>query len=412
MPPKPASERKRILLLLPTTTYRAADFVEAARKLGVELTVASEKRNLLSSQNPQGYMVLDFEKLELAAKKVMPFAKKHPLAAALGLDDSTAVAAAYISEKLSLPSNPVEAVEASRNKFEMRQRLKAAGIPVPDFQLFSTKDKPEQAAAKISYPCVLKPTMLAASQGVIRADNPQSFVLAWGRLKKIIQAQKAAPEILVESYVPGSEAALEGLLENGSLRVLALFDKPEPLEGPFFEETIFVRPSRLGAEVQEQIVSCATRAAGALGLKFGPIHTELRINERGPWVIEVNPRPIGGRCSRSLRFGSGVSLEELILRQALGMDTDSLKPDPTPSGVMMIPIPKVGVLNKISGLEEARKVPGVLEIIMNVHPGQKLVPLPEGSAYLGFIFCRAKTPEQVEQFLHQAHQHLKFEIAS
>ncbi len=355
-------------------------------------------------------MVLDFEKLELAAKKVMRFAKKHPLAAVLGLDDSTTVTAAYISEKLSLPGNPVEAVEASRNKFEMRQRLKAAGIPVPDFQLFSTKEKPEKIAAKISYPRVLKPTMLAASQGVIRADNAKSFVAAWKRVKKIIRAQKTKPEILVESYVPGIEVALEGLLEDGSLHVLTIFDKPDPLEGPFFEETIFVRPSRLPAKVQEQIISCTQRAADALGLKLGPIHAELRVNERGPWIIEVNPRPIGGRCSRALRFGLGVSLEELILSRALGKDTSKLMPDPAPSGVMMIPIPRAGTLKKITGLEEARKVRGIVEIIMNVHPGQKLVPLPEGAAYLGFIFCRAKRPEQVEQFLHQAHQHLKFEI--
>jgi biotin carboxylase len=412
MPPKHASNRKRILLLLPTTTYRAADFVEAARKLAVELTVASEKRNLLSSQNPEGYLVLDFEKLDLAAKKVMQFAKKHPLAAVLGLDDPTTVAAAYISEKLSLKGNPVEAVEASRNKFKMRQRLKAAGIPVPDFQLFSTKDKPEKIAAKISYPCVLKPTMLAASQGVIRANGVEGFVAAWKRVKKIIHAQKTAPEILFESFIPGVEVALEGLLENGKLRVLALFDKPNPLAGPFFEETIFVRPSRLPAEVQEQIVSSTQRAVEALGLRVGPLHAELRVNAQGPWILEVAARPIGGRCSRSLRFGLGVSLEELILRQALGMDTDSLKPDPTPSGVMMIPIPKVGVLNKISGLEEARKVPGVVEIIMNAHPGQKLVPLPEASAYLGFIFCRAETPEEVEKSIRQAHSCLKFEIES
>lgn len=410
MPLKRDSNKPRILLLLPTTTYRATDFIVAAKKLGVELTVASEKRNILASQNPKGYLALDFENFALSIKKVEKFTEKNSLSAVLGLDDSTTTVAAYLSQKLSLKGNPVEAVEISRNKFKMRRCLKAAGVPVPDFQLFSTKEKSEKIADEMSYPCVLKPTMLAASQGVIRADDAKGFVAAWKRVKRIIEKQKTAPEILVESYIPGIEVALEGLLDDGSLRVLTFFDKPNFLEGPFFEETIFVRPSRLSAETQQQIISSTQRAARALGLRFGPIHAELRINDRGPWIIEVNPRPIGGRCSRSLRFGLGVSLEELILSHALGKDISKIKPDSTPSGVMMIPIPKAGVLKKISGIEEAQKIPGIGQIIMNAHVGQKLVPLPEGSAYFGFIFSRAETPEQVEKSLREAHRHLKFEI--
>ncbi len=403
--PKP-----RVLLLLPTASYRAVDFLEAAGKLGAELTIASEKRNLLSVQNLAGYLTLNFKNLERSVTKVLKFAEKYPINAAVGVDDATVVAAACLAEQLSLRGNPLKAVEASRNKFKMRECLKDAGLLVPDYYLSRIEKKPESTASKVAYPCVLKPTTLAASQGVIRVNNVDEFLSAWERVRKIIRAQKAAPEVLVEAYLPGTEVAVEGLVNEGQLRVLTIFDKPDPLEGPFFEETIYVRPSRLPPDVQEKIARQCQQAIQALWLVTGPVHIELRISEKGIWVIELAARPIGGRCSRSLRFGLNVSLEELILRQALGHNIDSVQPDPTPSGVMMIPIPRAGTLKKISGLEEAQNVPGIEEIIMNAHPGQRLVPLPEGSAYLGFIFSRARTTEEVEKSLRKAHRHLKFEM--
>jgi biotin carboxylase len=254
--------------------------------------------------------------------------------------------------------------------------------------------------------------MLAASQGIIRADGPKDFIRAWKRLTRIIKEARTAPVILAESFVPGSEVALEGLLEEGRLRVLAIFDKPEPLDGPFFEETIYVRPSRLSPNIQSEIISCVAQATGALGLERGPVHAEVRVNKQGPWIIEVAARPIGGRCSKALRFGLGVSLEEVILRQALGqpLDSDWIKPDPSPSGVMMIPIPRAGTLIKVFGLERAREVEGIEEILVTAYSGQTLVPLPEGSRYLGFIFARATTRRKVENALRRAHRLLRFEI--
>jgi hypothetical protein len=194
------------------------------------------------------------------------------------------------------------------------------------------------------------------------------------------------------------------------LKPLALFDKPDPLEGPFFEETIYVTPSRLPDALQRRITAAAAAACAALGLSEGPVHAELRVNDDGPWIIEVAARSIGGLCSRTLRFGTGMSLEEVILRHALGWPIDSLVREQRPAGVMMIPIPRAGRLGAIHGRERATGVEGIEEVAITAHVGQELVPLPEGWQYLGFIFARADTPDAVEKALREAHAHLRFEI--
>jgi biotin carboxylase len=258
---------------------------------------------------------------------------------------------------------------------------------------------------------------LAASRGVIRADDDAEFAAAWRRIAAILsepdvvrRGGPAAREILVEEFLPGEEVALEGLLEAGRLRVLALFDKPDPLNGPYFEETIYVTPSRLPADAQTHVADVAARAVAALGLVDGPIHAELRVRAGKAWVLEVAARSIGGLCSRTLRFGTGLSLEELILRHALGEGVDALARETRAAGVMMIPIPRAGVLQKVEGLDEAESVPGVDGVTISAHPGQRLVPLPEGFRYLGFLFARAQTPAEVEAALRRAHAALRFRI--
>lgn len=377
--------------------------------------MASEEKNVLGSRFPENYLAINFSDLKAARRTVLRFSRKHPVDAVLGLDDATVAAAAAISEVLGLTSNPIKSVEASRDKRLMRERFRNAGVPIPVFRAFSIHESPARAASKARYPCVLKPTTLAASQGVIRADNPQGFVQAWTRIKRIVEAVDAHPEILVEEFMPGPEVALDAILEDGRLRVLAIFDKPDPLDGPFFEETIYLRPTRLTQQRQDKIVSCAARALAALGLRMGPVHVELRTGGSEPKIIEAAARPIGGRCSRTLRFGEGATLEEVLLLQALGerpLDKDAYALDPTPSGVMMIPIPGAGKLKRVLGVDEARQVAGVEDVLMTAHPGQEIVPLPEGSRYLGFIFARAKTRREVDQALRKAHRCLKFELGS
>ncbi len=408
----------RLLLLLPTVTYRTVAFVEVARRLGVDVTVASERPSTFERANPTGLVTLDFADPARAAGQARAFARTHLVHGVVGVDDDTAVVAAAIAEELGLRGNPVAAAEAARDKHRQRQLLAAAGVAVPRFELLTTAADPEAVSRSAAYPCVLKPLRLSASRGVVRADTPAEFVAAFARIKRILEqpgCHPASRSLLVEEFVPGREVAVEGLVMQDALTVLAIFDKPDPLDGPFFEETIYVTPSRLAQTAQQEIVACAQAAVGALGLREGPIHAEVRHNDRGAWLIELAARPIGGRCSGALRFGTGgsgfgvgVSLEEIIIRHALGMELPTLERERQASGVMMIPVPAAGVLREVRGLDAARAVPLVEEVVITAHPGQTLVPWPEGSRYPGFIFARGERPEAVEAALRAAHARLDF----
>ena len=406
----------RLLLLLPTTTYRTHDFLEAARTLGVEIVCASDEPSTFESHAPDNLLTLDFADPDAAAAKVAALADRRPLAAVVGVDDLTAVAAAAIAERLGLKANGRAAVAAARDKHQMRQCLAAAGVPIPRFRRIALKDDPFLAARGVAFPCVLKPLALSASRGVIRANNVDQFIAAFRRIGALLAREDvevsgdAAQFLLAEQYIPGIEVALEGLLMGGTLHTLALFDKPDPLEGPFFEETIYVTPSRLPAETQAAIERVSAAACAALGLGEGPVHAELRVNNDGPWVLEVAARSIGGLCSRTLRFGTGMTLEEIILRHALGWEIASLARERRPAGVMMIPIPRAGRLAAVHGMAAAQNVAGIEEIAITAHVGQDVVPLPEGWQYLGFIFARADTPAAVEAALRDAHARLTFDI--
>ena len=416
--PRPSAPR--LLLLLPTATYRTAAFVEAARRLGVDLTVASERPSTFQDANPGGLVTFDLSDPDRAAAAAVAFAREHPRQGVVGVDDDTAIVAAAIAGALGLRGNDIAAARAARDKHEQRRLLAAAGVPVPRFTRYEVDAAARQLATSVSYPCVLKPLRLAASRGVIRADTPEEFVAAFERVKRILAEAGCERSILVEDFVPGREYALEGLLVAGELQVLALFDKPDPLDGPYFEETIYVTPSRLPADGRRAVAACAAQAAGALGLREGPVHAELRVNSTGPWLIELAARPIGGRCSAALRFdigetgkgkGETSSLEEIVIRHALGMELPALKREPQASGVMMIPVPGAGVLREVRGVDAARSVRLVEEVVITAHPGQQLVPWPEGARYPGFIFARGGTAEAVETALREAHARLQFAIA-
>jgi len=410
-------EGKRVLLLLPTTTYRAHDFIRAAGHLGVETVVGSDRKQALQDLQPTRGVTLELRDPEKAAGQIAAFDAKHHLSAVIPTDDETAVVSAAASARLGLPHNPPEAARAARRKDVLRRVLHDAHVPTPRFSLMTLEDDPGAAARKQIFPVVLKPTFLAASRGVIRADDAEQFVAAFRRIAALLgqsdvkeHGGDAGRLVLVEEFVPGVEVALEGILLASRLKVLALFDKPDPLDGPFFEETIYVTPSRLSARVQKAIAATTASAARALGLREGPVHAELRVNDRGPWLIEVAARSIGGLCSRTLRFGTGLSLEEVVLMHALGRDVRALRRQPRPAGVMMIPIPRAGVLRGVSGLTAARLVPGIEDVTVSATIGRPLVPLPEGASYLGFIFARAKTPALVEAALRRAHARLAFDI--
>lgn len=405
----------RLLLLIPTSSYRTHDFLDAAAALDVAVVVGSDRRQALAGLTPGTTLALDFANPSASVERVVAFSKEYPVRAVVGVDDETVVLAAMASKALGLPHNPVTSVRASRYKHVMRRMLAEKGLPSPGFRLFSIRDEPAVAAANVDYPCVLKPVSLSASRGVIRADQEADFMTAFDRIRRLISefeddAPAAGECILVEDYVPGREVALEGLLVDGELHVLALFDKPDPLRGPYFAETLYITPSRLSERVQARIRDTVQRAARALGLTVGPVHAELRLNTRGIYVIEIAARSIGGLCSRVLRFGAGVSLEELILRQATGLAPGDLRRENAAAGVMMLPVPKPGTLRYVRGTADARRVPRIVDVAITVPRGQPVQPLPEGDRYLGFIFARGRTPEAVETALREANGLLEIVI--
>lgn len=418
----------RILLLVSTATYRAGAFLAAARDLGVDVTVGSERAQALASVNPAGHLVVDLRRMVPALARIREFAAAHPIDAVVGADDDGVLLAARASEALGLPGHPAAGVMLARDKARARQALEKAGLRSPRFAVVPLAGGASAALARWSadtaeghgagevFPCVLKPRGLAASRGVIRADDRAGFERAFARIATIL-AREPRPgsddppidSLLVESYLPGGELALEGVMTDGELRVLAIFDKPDPLEGPFFEETIYVTPSRLDAAQQEAVADTARRAALALGLRQGPVHAEFRVLRDAVWPLEIAPRSIGGLCSRALRFEGGRTLESLLLAHALGQ-IDLPARESNASGVMMIPIPREGRLREVRGGEEAQAVPGITELRLTIPPGSHLVPLPEGSQYLGFLFARGATPGDVERTLRAAHARLTFDI--
>jgi len=426
----------RVLLLLPTNTYKAHDFLEAAARLGVETVVGSERPQALEGLAPGRTVTLTLSDAGAAAREIALFARRHPLAAVVPTDDQTALVAARASALLGLPHNPPGAALAARRKDVLRERLRAAGVRTPRHRLVPADPPPDDAALsglarQQEYPCVLKPIFLSASRGVIRADTPAEFAAAFRRIEALFRLPDVAERagigrddaaepggirpddaadpraaILVEEFAPGVEVALEGLLAGGRLKVLAIFDKPDPLDGPFFEETIYVTPSRLKDADQRAITAAVERGAAALGLVEGPVHAELRLDGHGPWLIEMAARSIGGLCGRVLRFGAGITLEELILMHALRRGVEAYERERQPAGVMMMPVPRAGILREVRGVSAARGVPGIVDITISATIGKPLVPWPEGSSYPGFIFARAETPAAVEAALREAHRRI------
>jgi biotin carboxylase len=412
---------KEILLVGDSQSYNLARFEEAASALGARVAVATDRCHVLADTWKEALgeriLALDLREPEAAVARILAYAERHPLAAVLSVSDKTTEIAARAAFRLGLPHNPPSAARAARSKIAMRQALRAGGVRQPSFCAFDLDEAPERVASEVSYPCVVKPALLSGSRGVIRADDPSSFAAAWARVRAILAGLERsaggdpdARRILVEEYLPGVEVALEGLLVSGDLRLLAIFDKPDPLEGPFFEETIYRTPSRLEASLLDAVAAETRAAVAALGLVDGPVHAELRLYDGQAFILEVAARTIGGLCGRALRFGTGMSLEELVVRHALRLEIPTTRREPAAAGAMMIPIPRAGVFRGVAGVDEARRVPFVEDVAITARTGDEVVPLPEGSSYLGFLIARGPTPEAVEAALREAHRALRFEI--
>jgi ATP-grasp domain/L-amino acid ligase C-terminal domain 2/ATP-grasp N-terminal domain len=427
----------RILLFATTTGYQTRAFGDAAERLGVDLVFATDRCDMLEDPWQDEAIPIRFHDEARSVATVLESARARPIAGVLVVGDRPTVIAARVAEVLGLQGHPPAAAAIARNKQLTRERLRDCGLLVPWFVTMPAEADPTALAASASFPCVVKPLALSGSRGVIRADDPPTLLAAFERLRAVLRAPDVRAErndahdiVLVEGFIEGREFALEGLLHHGALHVLALFDKPDPLEGPYFEETIYATPSSTPALEQLAIVDAVGRAAAAIGLRHGPIHAECRVNGRGVFVLEVAARPIGGLCARALRFEhlekgvvplferagaqKGVrplfSLEELLMQHALGEAPDGWSRESSASGVMMIPIPRRGIFRRVAGIDEARRVVGVEDVRITAKPDQLLVPLPEGASYLGFIFARGERTADVGHALRASHELLQFTI--
>jgi biotin carboxylase len=412
--------RRRVLLLATTTGYQTRMFEEAAAALGIELVYATDRCDQLADPWRDGAIAIRFHDEQRSIDAIRAALASNPVHGILVAGDRPTVMAAALAEELGLRGHPREAAAIARDKRLLRERLAASGFLVPRFLSVPADSDPSSLLPHVTFPVVIKPTVLSGSRGVIRADDPAGFVAAFARVQRLLATadvrelrDPGAGVIQVESYIPGAEFAVEAVLDDGVLRTLAIFDKPDPLDGPFFEETIYVTPTRAGVPASEHIAAVVARAAAAIGLEHGPVHAECRVNDRGVHVLEIAARPIGGLCGKVLRFeraGEVIGLEQLLLRHALGEPLAGWARQAGGAAVMMIPIPRSGVYRRTEGVEAARRVAGVEDVRITAKPDQQLLALPEGASYLGFIFAHAASPAAAEAAVRAAHACLRVTI--
>lgn len=436
-PPSPDRTRDpaRVLLITPPGSYRIHAYLEAARDIGLEMLVASEGEYSLVSGLTGGIQV-DLADAGAVVEQVLSAHRDRPIAAVVATDDATVEIANRAAAALGLAHNAPSAARTARRKDLARTTLAAAGLPVPAVRRVDLRRPVRPQLDGIEFPCVVKPLAMSASRGVIRADDLPGLDAACRRAGAIaagasvgasggatanasVRAMAGASvsteernTLLVESFIPGSEIALEGMLADGALSVLAIFDKPDPLDGPFFEETIYVTPSRLPRSMQALAAERVRAGCAAYGLTEGPIHAELRIHKGEAWIIEIAGRTIGGDCARLFTFGSGAGLEHLVLQRALGRTHGApFQGAGRAAGVLMIPTPGAGTLRRVEGVMAASRIPGIREVSIAVREGYELIPLPEGGAYLGFVFALGEDPAGVEVSLRRAQEAIRVIVA-
>jgi len=402
-------EDSAVILIIPSASYRTSAFITVVEKLDLKVLVISDKSQVFSGKYPDNLMIINFHHWKDRLDEISEWSERNGLKAVIGVDEESIVLAANLSNYLKVEHNPVESVLLTKDKYLMRFELKNARLNSPWFKRFSIHDSPNKIINEISFPCVIKPTFLSASRGVIRVNTTKELAKGIKTINELLSLEEIRERggeqsdwILVEEYIPGKEVAIEGIVSESKLKVLAVFDKPEPPVGPTFEETIFVTPSILPEKTLYSLFKTAQNAVNALGIVKGPVHIEVRINSRGNYILECASRSIGGLCSKILEFQGGMSLEELILRSYLGRNVEKSKLTGSARGVMMMPTEKMGTLKEIRGVENALNVKGVIDLQITVKPGEKLEPLPKGDRYLGFIFAEDENQELVIKALKNA----------
>lgn len=395
------SSRPRVALVVAAGSYRVSAFLSAANRCGVELTIATNAELPLIKS-----VTIDLTDSRSSATAI---AEAGPFSAVVAPDDAGVLIAAEAAELLGLSQNPPLAVDLTRNKAMMRDALTGV-VPQPRTWVVERDADVGAIIAEFGAPCVIKPVSRSGSQGVIRIDDPKDAEATIARVRRILAVTGGNPNeaLLLEEYIDGDETAVEGVIENGRFRLLAVFDKPDPLNGPYFEETLYITPSRHHPEVLAELERAASVICKTLGLVSGPVHAEFRIVSGSVVVLEVAARSIGGQCGQALSF-SGLSLEELLIMNSLGRPLPLVLPNAA-SGILMLPIPTSGRLLSAQGTENAAAVSGVTGVEISIAPGSRVVPLPEGNRYLGFVFASGSDPETVEASLREAGALISFDI--
>jgi biotin carboxylase len=430
-----SSNKRRVLLLATTTGYQIRAFDEAAADLGIDLVLASDRCDQLDDPWRDRAIAVRYHDIDRSVASLSAAlsmlgtrntSQVPPVAGTVGVlavGDRPTVLAAHVAERSGIRWHSAAAAECSRDKVKTRERFREAGLITPEFQVVESDESLDQALARAArlLPCVVKPVVLSGSRGVMRANTSSDLQAAGRRLRRLLESRDVrslrdpqAGRMLIERFVEGREYAVEGVLTEGVLQVLAVFDKPDALDGPFFEETIYVTPSRASAKDRVAMLDGIGAAVRALGLEQGPIHAECRIGPAGVTVLEVAARPIGGLCARAVHLVNPESevcgLEALLLRHALREQVHSWQPAAEASAVMMVPIPAAGIYRGVEGVEAARHVPGVTDVRITAKVDHMLTPLPEGATYLGFVFARDRTPAGAERAVREAHAQLRFRI--
>jgi len=406
------TNRHSVLLISPPESYRIQPYVRAALSLDLEINIASEGEWAISSPHSAGIDV-PLQDHQSALPILLELFKQRQYDAVIGTDDSTLELAAKLAEKTGLQQNPPTAVRLARRKDLSRLCLHQAGIRVPAFLVVEASEQQLFDEPYFGFPCVIKPLALSASRGVIRANTCESLNRGVKRSLRIISEQTDLYEknhLLLEQFIDGREFAIEGILSDRQLDILAIFDKPDPMEGPYFEETYYISPARISPNERQILIETVQNACRAFGLVTGPVHAECRLNKEGAWLIEMAARTIGGLCSRLLTFGTGYSLEQLVLANAIGLELPQELKDGA-AGVLMLPTETAGILRRVEGVMRAEKVPYIDDIEISLREGYRVSPLPEGTSYLGFVFSTAPDSDKVEQALRDAYALLNPVIA-
>jgi len=396
--------KRRILLVSPPESYRIQPYVRAALSLGIEVNLASQGEWAISSPHSAGIDV-PLQDHQSALAILEDLFRQRQYDAVIGTDDSTLELAARLAEITGRQQNLPTAVRRARRKDLSRICLLQAGLQVPAFSVVEVRQQQLLDKPHFGFPCVIKPLALSGSRGVIRANTVEELNIGVQRSLRIISEETDLYEkthLLLEQFIAGREFAIEGILSDGQLHVLAIFDKPDPMEGPYFEETYYISPARVSLSERQIIVESVQNACSAFGLVTGAVHAECRLNNQGAWLIELAARTIGGLCSRLLSFGTGYSLEQLVLANAIGLELP-LEPNDGAVGVLMLPTKEAGILRRVEGVMMAEKVPYIDEIEISLREGHRVSPLPEGASYLGFIFSTAPDSDKVEQALRDAY---------